>query len=188
MISRRKLLASTIALALPVRLQGQEPQEADRLRDPAAVGRQRDSLTALDNNPVIIAIERRLRCTCECTLDVYTCRTTDFTCTYSPAMHREIMDLYSAGQDPESIIAVFVAREGEKILMAPPAEGFNVAGYVVPGAVMLTGIVGLVAWVSRRRDQVSLATGPGAAVSADPPVIDDAKRDELRKALEAVDD
>lgn len=188
MISRRKLLASTLALALPVRLQGQQPQEADRLRDTTAVGARRDSLTALDNDPVIIAIERRLRCTCGCTLDIYTCRTTDFTCTFSPALHREIMDMHAAGQDPESIIATFVAREGEAILMAPPAEGFNIAGYVVPGAVMLTGIVGLVAWVSRRRNEVALATGTDAALLAEAPAIDDARRDELRRALETVDD
>src|SRR4051794_6291308 len=33
------------------------------------------------------ALEHQIRCQCGCTLDVYTCRTTDFSCQVSPAMH-----------------------------------------------------------------------------------------------------
>ena len=36
------------------------------------------------------ALEHRLKCQCGCILDVYTCRTTDFSCPVSPAMHRDV--------------------------------------------------------------------------------------------------
>src|SRR5689334_4172708 len=43
------------------------------------------------------ALEHRIRCQCGCTLDVYTCRTTDFSCQVSPSMHRDVMSLVSGG-------------------------------------------------------------------------------------------
>ena len=186
MISRRRFLGLAALGTLPMGLRAQDSTGADALRDPSGVGQPRAPLTDLDNDPVVVAMERRLRCTCGCTLDIYTCRTTDFTCTFSPALHKEIMGLRAAGQDPESIIATFVAREGEAILMAPPAEGFNVAGYLVPGLVMLTGALGLAAWVSRRR--VAVAGGaPEGTLPVAPAVLDDAGRDRLRRALDDVD-
>ena len=39
----------------------------------------------------------KLACNCGCTLDVFTCRTTDFSCTYSPQLHREVLALRNRG-------------------------------------------------------------------------------------------
>lgn len=185
MISRRQFLGLAAVGVLPAMLRGQDTTRADPLRDPYGVGQARAPLTDLDNDPVVIAIERRLRCTCGCTLDIYTCRTTDFTCTFSPALHKEVMDMRAAGQDPEAIIATFVAREGEAILMAPPAQGFNVAGYIVPGLVMLTGALGLAAWVSRRK--VAVASSTGTSLPESTTEIDDIGRARLQAALDDVD-
>ncbi len=192
MTSRRGFLGGVAVLLLPRVLDAQDsiPADADRLRDQVSIGRLRDTLTALDNDPIVIAIERRLRCTCGCTLDIYTCRTTDFTCTFSPALHKEVMAMYSDGKTPEEIIATFVAREGEAILMAPPAEGFNLAGYIVPGAVMLTAVAGLTAWVMHRRNALA-AAGAGAggvASAAEAAHPDEEQRERLRRALDEVVD
>jgi cytochrome c-type biogenesis protein CcmH len=51
-------------------------------------------------------LEHRIRCQCGCTLDVFTCRTTDFSCQVSPAMHRDIMGLVEGGYDAQEIIDV----------------------------------------------------------------------------------
>lgn len=171
---------------------GDSLTDADPLRQPWMTGRQRDTLTALDSDPIIVALERRLRCTCGCTLDIYTCRTTDFTCTFSPALHKEVVQMYQAGQTPEQIIAFFVEREGEAILMAPPPEGFNLAGYLVPGLVVLSGGLALIAWLTRRRELIA-ATGPAAAApdgagSMSPVLEPDAEQKEaLRRALDEVE-
>jgi cytochrome c-type biogenesis protein CcmH len=189
-ISRRGFLTLAGIGAVPAVVRAQDSAQADRLRDPYGVGQPRAPLTDLDNDPVVIAIERRLRCTCGCTLDIYTCRTTDFTCTFSPALHKEVMAMRTAGQEPEAIIDTFVAREGEAILMAPPAEGFNLAGYIVPGLVMLTGALGLAAWVSRRKVAVAGDSGLGAGsgdASPDPLNLDAAARARLKAALDDVD-
>ncbi len=97
------------------------------------------------------ALERQLRCQCGCTLDVYICRTTDFSCQVSPAMHRDIMSLVRGGYSAQEIIDAFVQTYGEKVLMSPKREGFNWAGYVVPFAAIAVGAVALVGVLQRMR-------------------------------------
>lgn len=169
--NRRSFLAGTAALALGGALTrplgAQQPalppqEDAGSLRDPDAAGRSQPRATHRDNDPFITAIEKRIQCTCGCTLDVYTCRTTDFTCTYSPALHREVLALQDEGKNADEIIAAFVAKYGEKVLMAPKPEGFNVAGYVVPGLLILL-VGGVMLAILQRRARLSrLAAVPGA--------------------------
>jgi cytochrome c-type biogenesis protein CcmH len=110
----------------------------------------------------VVGIEHRLRCTCGCGLDVYTCRTTDFVCTVSPRMHREVLGLQDEGKTPQQIVDAFVASYGEVVLMAPKPEGFNLAGYLVPGALLLLA-GGALTWYLKRRAQVALVEGAGRA-------------------------
>lgn len=84
-------------------------------------------------------LERELKCQCTCILDVYTCRTTDFTCGVSPAMHRDVMRLVAGGYTAQEIKDAFVETYGEVALTAPIKQGFNWAGYFVPSVVMATG-------------------------------------------------
>ena len=139
---------------------------------PGLAGRPMAPTTAADNDLAIQTLEKKLRCSCGCGLDIYTCRTTDFTCTYSPELHREIMKLWDSGQTADQIIATFVQEYGEKALMAPPPRGFNLAGYLVPGVLIL--MLGTVlAWVLLRRRAIVAPADASAT-----PMID-ATRDEL---------
>ncbi len=90
------------------------------------------------------ALERDIRCQCGCTLDVYICRTTDFSCQVSPAMHRDIISLVDGGYSAKEILDAFVSTYGEQALMAPIASGFNWAGYLVPFAALGVGAIALV--------------------------------------------
>jgi cytochrome c-type biogenesis protein CcmH len=110
----------------------------------------------------VTGIERKLKCTCGCNLDVFTCRTTDFTCATSPAMHKEVVAYLEAGSTPEQVVAAFVAEYGEEVLMAPTTEGFNLAGYLVPG-LALTIAGGALAAVLLRRHQLSRPAADGVA-------------------------
>ncbi|HEY9516821.1 MAG TPA: cytochrome c-type biogenesis protein CcmH [Gemmatimonadaceae bacterium] len=84
-------------------------------------------------------LEHHIHCMCGCNLDVYTCRTTDFTCPVSPAMHRDVMALVAGGHSAREIIAAFVGSYGEQVLMEPKKTGFNIAGYVTPFAALAGG-------------------------------------------------
>ncbi len=162
------------------------------LRDPRAAGRPRTPTEAHENEPEIQRIEQRLACSCGCTLDIFTCRTTDFTCTYSPALHLEVLALWNEGKRGEEIIDAFVAKYGEKALMAPKPEGFNLAGYLVPGAAVLAASGLLLAVLLRRRTTVAAASAPVASEhsssSTAAPEATPEELERLRRALSEADD
>ena len=191
-MERRKFLGglgSAVAATIltPLTIDAQEGS-ADRLRLPGAV-QQRGVVTEAQNDATIKGVEQRLKCTCGCNLDIFTCRTTDFTCTTSPALHREIVALFEAGNSPETVIQTFIEQYGEEILMAPKAEGFNLAGYLVPGTALLVAGSILAAVLLRRHRLASENAAVAVPVrTAGAPVSaagDDLAR--LQRALEEVD-
>jgi cytochrome c-type biogenesis protein CcmH len=94
-------------------------------------------------------LEHQIHCQCGCNLDVYTCRTTDFSCSVSPAMHADVMGLVSGGHTAKEILAAFKAVYGEKVLMAPNKSGFNLVGYTMPFVALAAGAVVVSALLKR---------------------------------------
>ncbi len=182
---RRDFLRAGLALLLvpPAQDSLAGRGELGTLRDPSAVGRPRLPTDPEENAAEIQAIELRLACNCGCTLDVFTCRTTDFSCTYSPKLHREVLALRNEGLTAQQVIDAFVKEYGEKALMAPKPRGFNLAGYLVPGAAIATAGAALVLLISRRRTTVAAPTG---GVVSPPPV--EASPDELARLQRALDE
>jgi cytochrome c-type biogenesis protein CcmH len=129
-------------------------------------------------------IEHRIRCQCGCTLDVYTCRTTDFSCQVSPSMHRDVMGLVSGGYSAQEILDAFVGTYGERVLMAPRAAGFNLFGWLAPFVALGVGAIFVVV-VLRRWQR---APQPAAAGRARPARPDDATDEERARLDEAVRD
>lgn len=130
------------------------------------------------------ALEHRIKCQCGCILDVYTCRTTDFTCQVSPAMHRDVMRLIAGGYDGDEILAAFVETYGEVAMTEPKKEGFNWAGYFAPSVALATGAVLLTVlvrkWTAESRVAAAArASVPGAAI----PGMSDEDRARLDRAL-----
>jgi cytochrome c-type biogenesis protein CcmH len=116
-------------------------------------------------------LEHNIRCQCGCTLDVYTCRTTDFSCQVSPAMHRDVMSLVEGGYSADEILDAFVTTYGERALMSPTREGFNWAGYLVPFVALGAGAAALVVvlrGMQRRTTAVTAARIDAARVNATP--------------------
>jgi len=155
----------------PVRLTAQQPDSlpgtgpSGRLWDPARAGRPLPPVTAADNDAAIQAIEKQIHCTCGCNQDVYTCRTTDFTCTRSPAMHRRVVALAQAGRSGQQILEEFVRENGIAILMAPPKRGFNLAGYFGPSLVIAVAAAALIL-VLRRWVRAALPAAEAAPPAA----------------------
>lgn len=161
----------------PAARQGQRPDSlpgtgpVGRLWDPVRAGRPLPPVTAADNDAAIQVIEKQLHCTCGCNLDVYTCRTTDFTCTVSPAMHQRVLALAQQGRTGPEILAQFVRENGLTILMAPPRHGFNLAGYFVPSLAILVAGAVLTLVLGRWTRAAAPATGaalPDAGTAATP--------------------
>ncbi len=108
------------------------------------------------------ALEHQLHCQCGCTLDVFTCRTTDFTCPVSPPMHSDIVALVLGGYTAVEILDAFRKTYGERVLMSPVREGFNWAGYVAPFVALGGATVAVAVLIRRWREVPAAATG-GAA-------------------------
>jgi cytochrome c-type biogenesis protein CcmH/NrfF len=184
-VGRREFLrAGGVAVVAPLRGTTTQDTAVARLSQPDLAGRPRGPVTDYQNDPFIIGVERRLRCTCGCNLDIYTCRTTDFTCTYSPELHREIVGLVERDMTGEEIIAAFVAKYGEQALMAPPKEGFNWAGYLLPG-ITITLVGAVITWVLLRRQRMPAPVAAGAPGATDLSGDEDAR---LRAALDRLED
>jgi cytochrome c-type biogenesis protein CcmH len=125
-------------------------------------------------------LEHRIHCQCGCTLDMYTCRTTDFSCKVSPAMHRDVVSLVEGGYSAQEIIDAFVGVYGERALMAPKKSGFNLVAWFGPGAAVVLGGAAL-AVLLRRWGRTSRRSTGGA-----PSVNIDATPDELAQVEAAV--
>ncbi|HEU5304373.1 MAG TPA: cytochrome c-type biogenesis protein CcmH [Gemmatimonadales bacterium] len=157
------------------------------LRDPVAAGRPRLPTDPRENDAEIQVIEQRLACSCGCTLDIFTCRTTDFTCTYSPELHREVLALRESGKTAQQILDAFVAKYGEKALMAPKPQGFNLAGYLLPGALIAAAGAGLLMFIGRRRNAVA-AAGSGSGTTPLPVTASREELERLERELADVED
>jgi cytochrome c-type biogenesis protein CcmH len=131
-------------------------------------------------------LEHHLHCQCGCGLDVYTCRTTDFSCSVSPAMHADVMGLVAGGYAAQEIMKAFREVYGERVLMAPVKEGFNWVGYIAPFAVLAAG-AGVVVTLLKRWTRPAATAASGAGGTAVPMAVD-ATPEELARLRDALRD
>jgi cytochrome c-type biogenesis protein CcmH len=125
------------------------------------------------------ALEHRLHCQCGCRLDVYTCRTTDFTCPLSPAIHRDVMSLVEGGYSAQEIIDAFVDAYGERVLMVPTKSGFNWLAWLTPFAALGVGAAFILHLLRRWRatQRAHERTVTGTSIDATPEELAQLDRD-----------
>lgn len=132
------------------------------------------------------AFERNLACPCPCTLDIYTCRTTDFNCGISPAVHGDIQRLVDGGYGADEIMAAMTQTYGDFILMQPRKRGFNLLAWFAPFAAIAFGAVAIGALLRGWRRNADVAAAKRAS---EPVVLDtqfDATPDELARLQAAL--
>lgn len=69
-----------------------------------------------------------------------------------------------SGMSGDAVLAKFVAEQGEKILIAPKSEGFNLVAWVAPLAGLLVATAVLAVVLRRWKRTASPAVAAGAAV------------------------
>ncbi|HEX6852641.1 MAG TPA: cytochrome c-type biogenesis protein CcmH [Candidatus Polarisedimenticolaceae bacterium] len=119
-----------------------------------------------------------LLCDCGChPQSVHECA-----CGRAEELRGVVADHVRSGMSGDAVIAKFVAEKGEKILIAPKSEGFNLVAWVGPLAGLFLAAGGL-ALVLRRWNRKA-----GPAASAAPPVARDSAWDaRLSRELEEYD-
>jgi cytochrome c-type biogenesis protein CcmH/NrfF len=126
-----------------------------------------------------LVLERSLKCNCSCGLDVHSCQF-QMQCGISPGWSERIRRSLEAGESAEAVQAGFVADFGLTVLMAPPAEGFNLVGYLLPSVAIVTAGMFIGLFLRRR--------GAGRAGPAPVTELDDEDAERLRTALRTLDE
>jgi cytochrome c-type biogenesis protein CcmH len=91
----------------------------------------------------IESLERQLACPCPCTLDIYVCRTTMFSCGISPRVHADVIALVEGGYSADEIMKAMTDTYGDFILGAPRKRGFNLLAWFAPFAALGAGAIGI---------------------------------------------
>ncbi len=98
-------------------------------------------------------VSDRLMCQCGCNEGLRVCNHQN--CPSAIPMRREIEKKLQAGETEDQIVQDFVDEYGLKVLSAPPASGFNLAAWVMPGFAILAGLLLIVHfaghWITKRR-------------------------------------
>jgi cytochrome c-type biogenesis protein CcmH len=142
----------------------------------AAVGADREARGSPIGDEEVQAIASQLRCVVCQNLSV-----ADSPSEMAHQMRDLIRERLQAGDRPEDVVAYFVQRYGEWVLLAPPARGLNLVLWLAPfGAV--AGGLGVVLTLALRWRR-SAALEPAAA-----PDLDPAERERLADELERLRD
>jgi cytochrome c-type biogenesis protein CcmH len=206
--SRREFLgaigAGVAGLALPDRARGQDSQQDAQGAPSGPRTTMSGPMSESAYRPVVLppkpgakpsmsdvqrdALEHQLHCQCGCTLDVFTCRTTDFTCPVSPPMHSDIVNLVLGGYTAGEILDAFRRTYGERVLMSPVREGFNWAGYVAPFVALGVATVAVGALIRRWRETPAPASVTGVGAATSPADASGATPDEMARLEAAIRD
>lgn len=120
---------------------------------------------------------KALLCDCGCSPQ----SVKDCACGHAEDLRVAMAQDATSGKSGEEIVAAYVAKHGQKILVTPPATGFNLIAWTGP-AIGLLGTTVMIAFMLRRWRRASAALPQDAA----PPLtaVDDPYLARLRKEVE----
>jgi cytochrome c-type biogenesis protein CcmH len=127
-------------------------------------------------------ISDRLVCQCGCQMIVRVCNHQN--CPSAIPIRRQIEKRLLDGHTDDEIVNEFVEEHGLKVLSTPPAEGLNLAVWVMPGIAVIFGliIVGYLvsSWLTRQRLAAAAAADSPAPAKS---IADDTVRHRIEKEL-----
>jgi cytochrome c-type biogenesis protein CcmH len=101
-------------------------------------------------------------------------------CHYSLPAREKIGEMQKAGASDQTIVDAFVKESGLSALASPPAEGFNLLGWVMPFVGLAFGLAMVTLWFKRFMRRKS-ASAPGL------PDIDRRYQERMDKELEELE-
>jgi len=122
------------------------------------------SMTRADRSqkPTVEAMGDEVMCLCGCVATLNHCPHRDCATVAEvrPIIEKEI----AAGKDETAILQDLAIRYGVQVLASPPAKGFNLTAWILPGVGLLAGLSFVVVIVRRWRKPSPVA----ATISAEP--------------------
>ncbi len=121
------------------------------------------------SKPTLKSVGDGLICLCGvCNMTLNSCN--HYLCSSRTEMQALIQKEIAGGKDETTILQDFVLRYGVKVLSTPPARGFNLTVWVLPGVGLIAGLVVLIA-ITKRWRKPSTQARKAAPVSVDPKLL-----------------
>lgn len=118
--------------------------------------------------PTLEAIGNKVLCTCGCLAPLNQCPHLD--CAEKAEMQAFIKKEIAEDKDETVILQDLTIRYGVQVLTTPPARGFNLAVWILPGLGLLVGL-GLVVVIVRRWKRKPVTVLESASTPDDPKVL-----------------
>ncbi len=130
--------------------------------------------------PTLKSVGQKVYCTCGCVTTLEHCPHPPSECSRRAEMEALVLKDIDAGKDEQAILQDFVDRYGVPVLAAPPAKGFDLTAWILPGVGLIVGLVAVIVIVRRMR-KPSREPGETSAPPIDPKVLA-AVEEEMRAA------
>ena len=136
------------------------------------------SMALGDNSrtPTMEVIGNEVQCTCGCNAPLNGCPHID--CAEKAQMQALIKKEIADGKDETTILQDLSLKYGLQVLSTPPAHGFNLSIWILPGIGLLAGLA-LVVFIARRWKIKPALVSAGSAKPLDPKVLS-AMEDEMK--------
>jgi cytochrome c-type biogenesis protein CcmH/NrfF len=109
-------------------------------------------------NPRVRRLGDQLACLCGCGSTVTSCNMLE--CRFAGPAREKLLAMVNAGLSDAAIFDAFVKEYGKRILLKPPAEGFNLLGWLMPFFALAFGLA-IVWWLIQRfRRPLAAPVGP----------------------------
>jgi cytochrome c-type biogenesis protein CcmH len=118
--------------------------------------------------PTLEAIGNEVQCTCGCNAPLNQCPHID--CAEKAQMQAFIKAEIADGKDETTILQDLSLKYGVQVLSTPPAHGFNLAIWILPGLGLLAGL-GMVVVIARRWKRKPAVVPAPTSASVDPQVL-----------------
>jgi cytochrome c-type biogenesis protein CcmH/NrfF len=132
---------------------------------------------AVDPRPTVDSISDRVMCLCGCVAILNHCPHQN--CSMHEEMRATIQKAIAEGKDEKAILQELTQQYGVKVLAAPPAQGFSLAAWILPGLGLALGLA-LVVVVVRRWHRPSAPSSTLQAEAAANPNLLAAVEEEMK--------
>ncbi|MBI1869597.1 MAG: cytochrome c-type biogenesis protein CcmH [Chlamydiae bacterium] len=132
-------------------------------RDDGLAGLAQTDLQNPSKITIFKSVSEKLVCQCGCFMMLSVCNHEN--CPSAIPMRKIIEEEIEKGSSESVIIQKFIDQYGIKVLSSPPAHGFNLTAWIMPGLVMMIGLV-VVFFFLRRVRKKSFGLPPFSTVDS----------------------
>jgi len=110
----------------------------------------------------------KMVCMCGCGQVLTECNHID--CPVGPVMLKKVDQRISSGESDDLLLQSFIQEYGEQVLAEPPAHGFNLVAWLIPGIAFGAGLALVIVVIRQWRNRTvrrDLAPASGPPISAE---------------------